>query len=60
LTYWRTTSFAGSTAGFKLVAAFRQRDPEVAATAVLQHLSRNEQTALLALDPGPSPVTPVS
>src|SRR6201999_2481845 len=34
-----------------LVASFRQRDPEVAAAAVLQHLSRNEQTALLALDP---------
>jgi len=44
----------------ELVAAFRQRDPEVAAGAVLQHLSRNEQTALLALDPGRSRVAPVS
>ena len=43
----------------ELVGAFRQRDPEVAAAAVLQHLSRNEQTALLALAPGPTPVTPV-
>jgi DNA-binding GntR family transcriptional regulator len=34
----------------ELVAAFRQRDPEVAASAVDQHLSRNEATALLALD----------
>ena len=34
----------------ELVAAFRQRDPETAARAVHQHLSRNEQTALLALD----------
>jgi DNA-binding GntR family transcriptional regulator len=34
----------------ELVAAFRQRDPEIAASAVHQHLSRNEQTALLALD----------
>jgi DNA-binding GntR family transcriptional regulator len=34
----------------ELVAAFRQRDPEIAARAVHQHLSRNEQTALLALD----------
>jgi DNA-binding GntR family transcriptional regulator len=32
------------------VAAFRQRDPEIAARAVHQHLSRNEETALLALD----------
>jgi DNA-binding GntR family transcriptional regulator len=44
----------------ELVAAFRQRDPEVAAGAVLQHLSRNEQTALLALGPGRSRVAPVS
>ena len=43
-----------------LVASFRQRDPEVAAAAVLQHLSRNEQTALLALDPQRSPVAPAS
>ena len=43
-----------------LVAAFRQRDPEVAADAVQQHLSRNEQTALLALGPGRSRVAPVS
>jgi DNA-binding GntR family transcriptional regulator len=35
----------------ELVSAFRQRDPEVASAAVLQHLARNEQTALLALDP---------
>ena len=42
----------------ELVGAFRQRDPEVAAAAVLQHLSRNEQTALLAL--GRSRVAPVS
>ena len=40
----------------ELVAAFRQRDPEVAATAVDRHLSRNEETALLALAaPGPGP-----
>jgi len=32
------------------VAAFRQRDPELAASAVDRHLSRNEATALLALD----------
>lgn len=44
----------------ELVGAFRQRDPEVAAAAVLQHLSRNEQTALLALDPARTPVAPVS
>jgi DNA-binding GntR family transcriptional regulator len=44
----------------ELVSAFRQRDPEVAASAVLLHLSRNEQTALLALGPGlgQSPVAP--
>ncbi len=36
----------------ELVSAFRQRDPEIAADAVQQHLSRNEQTALLALDSG--------
>ena len=35
----------------ELVSAFRQRDPEVASAAVLQHLARNEQTALLALEP---------
>ena len=34
----------------ELVPAFRQRDPEVAASAVHRHLSRNEETALLALD----------
>ena len=34
----------------ELVAAFRQRDPEAAASAVDRHLSRNEATALLALD----------
>ncbi len=49
----------------ELVSAFRQRDPEVASATVLQHLSRNEQTALRALDPvvegsqGPS-VVPAS
>ena len=45
----------------ELVAAFRQRDPEIAAGAVHQHLSRNEQTALLALGSrfGPAPVAPV-
>jgi DNA-binding GntR family transcriptional regulator len=36
-----------------LVSAFRQRDPEIAASAVHQHLSRNEETALLSLD-GPA------
>jgi len=35
----------------ELVEAFRQRDPEIASAAVLQHLTRNEQTALLALGP---------
>ena len=46
----------------ELVAAFRQRDPEIAASAVHQHLSRNEQTALLALGSryGQGPVAPVS
>jgi DNA-binding GntR family transcriptional regulator len=39
-------------AHLELLGAFRQRDPEVASAAVLAHLSRNEQTALLALDPG--------
>ncbi|HEX3752522.1 MAG TPA: GntR family transcriptional regulator [Streptosporangiaceae bacterium] len=34
----------------ELIAAFRQRDPEVAAGAVLEHLAANEQTALKALD----------
>lgn len=34
----------------ELVAAFRLRDPEVAARALHQHLSRNEETALRALD----------
>ncbi len=34
----------------ELVSAFRQRDPEIAAAAVHQHLSRNEQTAFRALD----------
>ena len=36
----------------ELVAAFRQHDPEVASSAVLLHLSRNEQMALRALSPG--------
>jgi DNA-binding GntR family transcriptional regulator len=44
----------------ELVSAFRQRDPEIAAGAVHQHLSRNEQTALLALGSGPGAVAPVS
>ncbi len=46
----------------ELVAAFRQRDPEIAAGAVHQHLSRNEQTALLALGSryGQGSVAPVS
>jgi DNA-binding GntR family transcriptional regulator len=35
----------------ELVEAFRQRDPEIASGALLQHLTRNEQTALLALGP---------
>ena len=35
----------------ELVSAFRQRDPEIAGSAVHQHLSRNEETALRALDP---------
>jgi DNA-binding GntR family transcriptional regulator len=39
----------------ELVAAFRQRDPDAAASAVDQHLSRNEETALRALD-GPGAV----
>jgi DNA-binding GntR family transcriptional regulator len=41
-----------------LVEAFRQRDPEIAASAVHQHLSRNEQTALLALSPARPRLTP--
>lgn len=36
----------------ELVSAYRQRDPEIASGAVHQHLSRNEQMALLALGPG--------
>lgn len=36
----------------ELVSAFRQRDPEIASGAVHQHLSRNEQMALLALGSG--------
>lgn len=46
----------------ELVSAFRQRDPEIAASAVHQHLARNEQTALLALGPGSGQglVAPVS
>jgi DNA-binding GntR family transcriptional regulator len=42
----------------ELVDAFRQRDPEIAASAVHQHLSRNEQTALLALGPDRPQITP--
>jgi DNA-binding GntR family transcriptional regulator len=38
----------------ELVQAFRQHDPEIAASAVHQHLSRNEETALRALDPAPT------
>jgi hypothetical protein len=34
----------------ELIAAFRRRDPEIAARAVLAHLAANEQTALKALD----------
>jgi DNA-binding GntR family transcriptional regulator len=37
-----------------LVAAFRQRDPEIAAAAVHQLLAHNEQTALLALKSDPA------
>jgi DNA-binding GntR family transcriptional regulator len=37
----------------ELIAAFRRRDPEVAAQAVLEHLAHNEQTALKALDEPP-------
>jgi DNA-binding GntR family transcriptional regulator len=33
----------------ELVAAFRTRDPEIAEAAVLNHLTRNEETALRAL-----------
>jgi DNA-binding GntR family transcriptional regulator len=33
----------------ELVTAFRQRDPGIAASAVHDHLARNEQTALRAL-----------
>ena len=36
-------------AHIELVAAFRQRDPDVVSSAVHEHLARNEQTALLAL-----------
>ena len=32
-----------------LVAAFRQHDPEIGASAIHQHLAQNEQTAMLAL-----------
>ncbi len=41
----------------ELVEAFRQRDPEVASSALLQHLIRNEQTALLALGPNRGSLT---
>ena len=34
----------------ELVAAFRRRDPGLAASAVERHLARNEEMALLALD----------
>jgi DNA-binding GntR family transcriptional regulator len=34
----------------ELVSVFRQRDPELAANAVHEHLERNERTALRALD----------
>lgn len=42
----------------ELVEAFRQRDPEIASSALLQHLTRNEQTALLALGPNHGSLTP--
>jgi DNA-binding GntR family transcriptional regulator len=42
----------------ELVGAFRQRDPEIASGALLQHLTRNEQTALLALGPNHGSLTP--
>ncbi|MEP7022453.1 MAG: GntR family transcriptional regulator [Actinomycetota bacterium] len=41
-----------------LVEAFWQRDPEIASSALLQHLTRNEQTALLALGPGHGSLAP--
>ena len=34
----------------ELISAFRARDPEIVGQAVLKHLDRNEQTALMALD----------
>jgi DNA-binding GntR family transcriptional regulator len=34
----------------ELIAAFRLRDPGVVAEAMREHLARNEQTALMALD----------
>ena len=51
---------AAEQAHVELVGAFRRRNPEVAAEAVLQHLSRNEQTALLALGSGRGRVAPVA
>jgi DNA-binding GntR family transcriptional regulator len=33
-----------------LIAAFRKRDPDLAAQAVFDHLARNEKTARMALD----------
>ncbi|MDT7552882.1 MAG: hypothetical protein QOI16_1418, partial [Pseudonocardiales bacterium] len=37
-----------------LIAAFRHRDPDVAADAVNQHLEHNEMIALHALQPPPA------
>src|ERR1700722_3430787 len=42
----------------ELVEAFRQRDPEIASNALPNHLTRNEQTALLALGPNHGSLTP--
>jgi DNA-binding GntR family transcriptional regulator len=36
----------------ELISAFRRRDPDVVAQAILDHLALNEQTALKALDNG--------
>src|ERR1700722_4455291 len=33
-----------------LIAAFRKRDPDLAAQAIFDHLARNEETARTALD----------
>ncbi|MFF5075438.1 GntR family transcriptional regulator [Actinoplanes sp. NPDC000266] len=44
----------------ELLDAFRQRDPEVVAAAVHQHLAHNEQTALLALRDVETPTPPAA